>query len=157
MRFGDGANHSFDLFTDFVFISKNDIQLPIMYETKTKKFDIITPENICYRWLLKSIFRDVVYQQKKSIYPFCYNYKNIIDKKKDCDRKYIFSFISIYDKGNNLDYKTIFYIKNLYYDKHETDILFNQYQNLKNQKNKINFNSQGEVMKLDINLGSKFD
>jgi len=83
--------------------------------------------------------------------------KKIIDKKMDCDREYIFSFISIYDKGNNLDYETIFYIKNLYYDKHETDILFNQYQNLKNQKNKINFNSQGEVMKLDINLGSKFD
>ena len=62
----------------------------------------------------------------------------------DCDREYIFSFISIYDKGNNLDYKTIFYNKNLYDDKHETDILFNQYQNLKNQKNKINFNSQGE-------------
>ena len=144
MRFGDGANHSFDLFTDFVFISKNDIQLPIMYETKTKKFDIITPENRCYRWLLNSIFRDVVYQQKKSIYPFCYNYKKIIDENMDCNREYIFSFISIYDRGNNLDYKTIFYIKNLYYDKHETDILFNQYQNLKNQKNKINFNSQGE-------------
>ena len=75
----------------------------------------------------------------------------------DCDREYIFSFISIYDKGSNLDYETIFYNKNLYYDKHETDILFKQYQNLKNQKNKINFNSQGEVMKLDINLGSKFD
>ncbi len=75
----------------------------------------------------------------------------------DCDREYIFSFISIYDKGNNLDYKTIFYNKNLYDYKHETDILFKQYQNLKNQKNKINFNSQGEVMKLDINLGSKFD
>ena len=59
----------------------------------------------------------------------------------DCDREYIFSFISIYDKGNNLDYETIFYNKNLYYDKHETDILFNQYQNLNNQKSKINFNS----------------
>ena len=40
--------------------------------------------------------------------------------------------------------KRYFILKNLYYDKHETDILFNQYQNLKNQKNKINFNSQGE-------------
>ena len=87
MRFGDGANHSFDLFTDFVFISKNDIQLPIMYKTKTKKFDIITPENRCYRWLLNSIFRDVVYQQKKSIYTFCYNYKKIIDENMDCDRR----------------------------------------------------------------------
>ena len=55
------------------------------------------------------------------------------------------------------DYKTIFYNKNLYDYKHEMNILFNQYQNLKNQKNKINFNSQGEAMKLDINLGSKFD
>ncbi len=69
MRFGDGANHSFDLFTDFVFISKNDIQLPITHETKTKKFDIITPENRCYRRLLNSIFRDVVYQQKKEHIP----------------------------------------------------------------------------------------
>ena len=69
MRFGDGAFHSFDLFTDFVFISKNDIQLPITHETKTKKFDIITPENRCYRRLLNSIFRDVVYQQKKEHIP----------------------------------------------------------------------------------------
>ena len=75
MRFGDGANHSFDLFTDFVFISKNDIQLPIMYETKTKKFDIITPENRCYRWLLNSIFRDVVYQQKRAYTRFAITIK----------------------------------------------------------------------------------
>ena len=110
-----------------------------MHETKTKKFDIITPENRCYSRLLNSIFRDIFYQQKKSIYSFCYNYKKIIDENIDCDREYIFSFISIYDKGNNLDYKTIFYIKNLYYDKHETDILFNQYQNLKNQKKQDKF------------------
>ena len=65
------------------------------------------------------------------------------DEPIDCDREYTFSFIPVYNKIPKLTKDAIFKDHN-YYHKPGIDILFNQYQNLKNQKNKINFNSQGE-------------
>ena len=150
--FGLGAPYPdglFKVFEGFLFVNKDNFELPIYPETKNKKFDIIRPINDCYYSLLYSFVESQI-DNSISLNSFCDIHERFALKKQlwkdepiDCDREYTFSFIPVYSKIPKLTKDAIFKDHN-YHHKPDIDILFNQYQNLKNQKNKINFNSQGE-------------
>ena len=150
MRFGDGAFNQLGLFTDFVFTNKMNIR-SLFNENKDIKFNIIITNKSCYHALLEPIFKNLLIGDKKAdIESFCYNYIHIKNKinwfnnkeKIDCDHSYFFYYIPIYKK-KKMSEKDVLSDSHVFFYK-DIETLFKQYQNLKNQKNKINFNSQGE-------------